>query len=194
MKKLLITGFEPFGGEDFNPSWETVKRLPDTIGEYELTKLCLPVIFGEAADMVIQASKECSPDVILCTGLAGGRAAITPEMVGINLRHATIPDHRGYQPKDEPIAADDETAYFSTLPIRNMAQAMQAAGIPSAVSYSAGTYVCNDVLFTLLARFKGTKTGVGFIHVPYASEQKKQPCMELCDMVKGVTIAIEHLN
>ena len=194
MKKLLITGFEPFGGENFNPSWETVKSLPDTIGEYELTKLCLPVIFGEAADMVLQASEECSPDVILCLGQAGGRASITPEMVGINLRHATIPDHRGYQPKDEPIDADDATAYFSTLPIRNMAQAMQAAGIPSAVSYSAGTYVCNDVLFTLLARFKKTQTKVGFIHVPYAAEQNKQPCMDLCDMVKGVTIAIEHLD
>ena len=194
MKKLLITGFEPFGGENFNPSWETVKRLPETIGEYELTKLCLPVIFGEAADMVMRAADELCPDVIVCLGQAGGRSAITPEMVGINLRHATIPDHRGYQPKDEPIDADDVTAYFSTLPVRNMAEAMQAEGIPSAVSYSAGTYVCNDLLFTLLSQFKETKTKVGFIHVPYATEQNKQPSMDLCDMVKGITIAVERLN
>ena len=103
MKKLLITGFEPFGGEQINPSWQSVLRLPDEIGDYKLTKLCIPVIFGEGAERVLKTAKELSPDVILCVGQAGGRKAITPEFLGINLRHAEIPDNKGNQPKDEQI-------------------------------------------------------------------------------------------
>ena len=106
MKKLLITGFEPFGGETINPSWKAVKALPDEINGYELTKICLPVVFGEAAEHLIRTADELVPDVILCIGQAGGRNAVTPELVAINLRHATIPDNGGNQPKDEQIAED----------------------------------------------------------------------------------------
>lgn len=193
MKKILITGFEPFGGEQINPSWNAVLRLPDHIGDYQLTKLCIPVVFGESAELVINKAKELSPDVILCIGQAGGRRAITPEFLGINLRHATIPDNKGNQPQDELIIIGGENALFSTIPVRKLAQAINDSGVMSAVSYSAGVYVCNDVIYTLLAYFKNTQTKVGFIHVPYCTEQKKEPSMPLEDIVKGLTIAIENL-
>lgn len=190
MKKILITGFEPFGGEEINPSWDAVSRLPEVIGEYSLVKLCLPVVFGEAAEHLIRTADELVPDVILCIGQAGGRNAVTPELVAINLRHATIPDNGGNQPKDEQIAEDGERAYFSTLPVRKIAETISEAGIPSQVSYSAGAYVCNDLLYTLLARYDGTDTKVGFIHVPYSKEQNKEPSMSLDDIVKAIGIAI----
>ena len=192
-KKLLITGFEPFGGETINPSWEAVCGLPTEINGYELTKLRLPVVFGDAAEKVIAEADKIKPEVILCIGQAGGRNAITPEMVGINLRHGTIPDNNGNQPKDEPIIPHGNCAYFSTLPVRKIAEAVNKEGIPSHVSYSAGAYVCNDVLYTLLSRFKNTDTKVGFIHIPYSAEQNKEPSMELSQIVKGLTVAIENL-
>lgn len=194
MKKLLITGFEPFDGEQINPSWEAVRRLPSQIGEYTLTRLSIPVVFGEAAACVLRASEELAPDVILSVGQAGGRSAITPELVGINLRHARIPDNAGRQPEDEPIVAGGEDAYFSTLPVRSMAEAIRKAGIPSEVSYSAGAYVCNDLLYTLLSHFRGTRTRVGFLHIPYCTEQNKEPSMELDRIVQGLTVAIEQLD
>ena len=193
MKKLLITGFESFGGEELNPSWEAVCRLPDIIGDYALTKLRIPVVFGESANVILQKANELLPDVILCIGQAGGRNAITPEKVGINLRHASIPDNKGKQPQDESIIPNGATAYFSTLPIREMANAIQNLGIPSQVSYSAGTYVCNEVLYSLLAHFENTTTRVGFIHIPYCSEQNKTPSMPLDDICKGLTVAIEKI-
>ena len=191
MKKLLITGFEAFGGETINPSWEAVARLPETIGEYSLTKLRLPVVFGEAARIAISAAEEGNFDAVLCIGQAGGRSAITPELVGINLRHATIPDNNGNQPKDEPIAEGGNAAYFSTLPVREMSEAIKAVGLPSAVSYSAGAYVCNDLLYSLLSHFDGSGTRAAFIHIPYSTEQGKPPSLELEDIVRGLIAAIE---
>ena len=189
----LIT-FEPFDGERINPSWEAVDRLLTEINEYELVKLRIPVVFGEAAAKVIKVADEIRPDVILCIGQAGGRGAITPELVGINLRHASIPDNNGYQPKDETIVEGGECACFSTLPVRRIAEAINDAGIPSHVSYSAGAYVCNDVLYTLLVRYKNTKTRIGFIHIPYCVEQNKEPAMDINDIVKGLVVAIDNLD
>lgn len=194
MKRLLITGFEPFGGEQINPSWEAVRALPEKVGQYTLQKLCLPVVFGEAAARVWETAQAFCPDVILSVGQAGGRNAITPELVGINLRHASIPDNKSYEPHDEPIVEGGVAAYFSTLPVRHMTEAMRAAGIAAQVSYSAGAYVCNDLLYTLLARFQGTQTRVGFIHIPFCTEQGKEPAMELDCIVKGLTVAIEHID
>lgn len=191
MKKLLITGFEPFGGETSNPSWDAVCRLPDSINEYALTKLLIPVTFGQAAQTVLSVAQELCPDVILCIGQAGGRDAITPELVGINLRYAVIPDNDGCLPRDESIASDGENAYFSTLPVRKMSDNIKNAGIPSRVSYSAGAYVCNDVLYTLLHNFRDTETKVGFIHVPYCNIQGKEPSMTLEQIAEGLTAAIE---
>ncbi len=194
MKKLLITGFEPFGGEEINPSWEAAARMPAEIGGYRLTKMRIPVVFCEAAEAVIEAAEELCPDVILCIGQAGGRSAVTPELVGINLRHGSIPDNKGNQPKDEPIREGGPCAYFTTLPVRNMAEAVSNRGIPSHVSYSAGAYVCNDVLYTLLHRFENTQTRVGFIHIPYSTEQNKEPSMTIDEIVKGLTIAVEAMD
>ena len=194
MKKLLITGFEPFGGETINPSWEAVARLPEQIGEYTLTKRLIPVVFGKAFETVMETASGLCPDVVLCIGQAGGRAAITPELVGINLRHASIPDNDGLQPKDEPILQSGAKAHFSTLPVRKMAEAIAATGVPSHVSYSAGAYVCNDVLYTLLAHYEGGETRVGFIHIPYSTEQGKTPSMEMADIMKGLIAAIENLD
>ena len=194
MKKLLITGFEPFGGEEINPSWESVSRLPDKIGGYTLTKLRIPVEFGKAAEAVLEKANEISPDAILCIGQAGGRAAICPELVAINLRFAKIPDNGGYQPKDEPIVTDGPCAYFATVPARKMAEAIAVAGVAAQVSYSAGAYVCNDLLYTLLHRYQNTQTKVGFVHIPYSAEQGKEPAMDMADMLKGLTVAIENLE
>ena len=154
--RVLLTGFEPFGGENINPSWESVLRLPDEIGEYSLTKIQLPVVFCKSAEIVIEKAEEISADAIICVGLAGGRDAITPELVAINLRYGKIPDNNGYHPKDEPIDASGQAAYFSTLPVRKMAEAINYEGIPSRVSYSAGTYVCNDLLYKLAQLFENT--------------------------------------
>ena len=194
MKKLLITGFEPFGGESINPSWEAVCRLPSEIGGYTLTKLLLPVVFGAAAEKTIKEATELHPNIVLCIGQAGGRNAITPEMIGINLRHASIPDNDGQQPLDEPILPQGDCAFFSTLPVRSTSEKIQAEGIPSRVSYSAGAYVCNDLLYTLLAHFHGSETKVGFLHIPYSTEQNKEPSMDLNNIVKGLTVAIEALD
>lgn len=194
MKKLLITGFEPFGGEEINPSWEAVSLLPDRINEYEITKLLIPVVFGVAADRVIEAAAEICPDVIISVGQAGGRDAITPELLGINLRYASIPDNEGNQPKDETIRAGGENAYFSTLPVRKMVEAINAAKIPSRVSYSAGAYVCNDLYYTLLSHFGESSTRVGFIHIPYSVEQNKEPSMELDTIVRALIIAVESID
>lgn len=194
MKKLLICGFMPFGGESINPSWEAVDRLPAEIGGYTLTKLRIPVVFGEAYREVLDMAEEISPDAILCIGQAGGRGGITPELVGINLRYAKIPDNKGNQPMDEPVVTGGNVAYFSTLPVRKMVEAIKAAGLPSELSYSAGAYVCNDLLYSLLRRFEGTETRVAFIHVPYIPEQEKAPSFPLSDIVRGLAIAVEHLD
>jgi pyroglutamyl-peptidase len=194
MKKLLITGFEPFGGESINPSWEAVMRLPDEINGYKISKLLIPVVFGEAAGRVLDVAEELLPDVILSVGQAGGRNAITVELVAINLRHATIPDNSSAQPQDEPINKNGPNAYFSTMPVRKIANAIRSSGISADVSYSAGTYVCNDVLYTLLDHYSGKSTRVGFIHIPYCKEQCKEPAMDLDDVVKGLMVAIQNLD
>ncbi|MBR2380889.1 MAG: pyroglutamyl-peptidase I [Clostridia bacterium] len=194
MKKLLITGFEPFGAEKINPSWEAVCRLPDKISEYSIHKLLLPVVFREAARMVIEEADKISADVIISVGQAGGRNAITPELVGINLRNAKILDNCGNQPKDETIIVGGADAHFSTLPVRKIADMINESGIPSQVSYSAGTFVCNDVLYTLLAHYKNTEVLVGFIHVPFCSEQGKELSMPLDDIANALIIAIEGID
>ncbi|MBO7304668.1 MAG: pyroglutamyl-peptidase I [Clostridia bacterium] len=194
MKKLLITGFEAFGGERINPSWEAVSRLPEEIGKYSVIKLCIPVEYGRAAEKVISVADRVLPDVILCVGQAGGRAAVTPELVGINLRHSELSDNAGYQPSDEPIIRGGAAAYFSTLPVRKMADAVNAKGIPAKVSYSAGAYVCNDTLYTLLAHFENSPTRVGFIHIPYCTAQAKEPAMEIGDIILALTVAVESIE
>ena len=147
--KVLITGFDPFGGESINPSWEAVNRLPDRIGNCVLTKLQIPTVFEKAAQMVLRAAEEIRPDVIISVGQAGGRSGVTPEVIGINLREARIPDNEGNQPEAVPVCKDGPAAYFSTLPVRDMVKAVSEAGIPASLSYSAGAFVCTTVVSSM---------------------------------------------
>lgn len=192
MKKLLITGFDPFGGETINPSWEAVKRLPKEIGAYELYKLQIHTVFGHAAQTVLQKAEEILPDVILCIGQAGGRDAVTPERIGINIRDARIADNAGNQPSDEQIALDGPDGIFATVPVAAMAQAIRDAQLPGKVSNTAGTFVCNDTLYTLLHHYAGTAVRAGFIHVPYLPEQGT-PNLPLEQIVQALSAAISAL-
>ena len=196
MKHLIITGFDPFGGETVNPAWEAVCRLPDTVGDYRLTKLQIPTRFALAAEKVLEAAQADEPDVILCVGQAGGRSAITPERIAINLMDGGIPDNGGCQPTEQPIESDGPDGIFSTVPVSAMAEAIRQMGLPGQVSLSAGAFVCNDTLYRLLRRYSGTRTRVGFIHVPYLPEQAKEgvPSMELCHIIAGLTAAIGALD
>ena len=195
MRHLLITGFDPFGGEKINPSYEAVKLLPDVIGEYELTKIELPTVFGRAAEIMIEKIAEIHPDAVICVGQAGGRRGITPEVIGINLREASIADNAGNIPRNEKIRAGAPDGIFSTLPVREMVDAINAEGLPASLSYSAGAFVCNDLLYSLLYEFKDTEIKIGFIHVPFHPEQAKAgvPSMELVEIVRGLRTAIECL-
>lgn len=192
MKKLLITGFDPFGGETVNPAWEAVKRLPDTAGEYVLCKLEIPTVYGAAAQKVLDAARELKPDVILCIGQAGGRNDVTPERIGINLRLARIPDNAGNRPEGEPVVPGGADGYFATVPVDRMVQAIRDAGYPASVSNTAGTFVCNDVLYTVLHACLGTNVRAGFLHVPFLPEQG-QPSLPLEDTVKALEAAISAL-
>ena len=197
-RKILVTGFQPFGGESMNPAWEAVSRLPDTIGDATVTKVEVPVVFGRGPEAVERAVEEVEPDLVLCVGQAGGRAKITPEVVGINYADARIPDNDGCQPVAERIVDGGPDAYFATLPVKAMVQAMQEAGVPAEVSYTAGTYVCNDVMYSLLHTLATRHPGVrgGFLHVPYATEQATHlpastPSMSVDDMARGIAVALE---
>jgi pyroglutamyl-peptidase len=189
MKKLLITGFDPFGGATVNPAWQAVKQLPEQIGEYALCKLEIPTVFGLAAETVLRQAEIFHPDVILCVGQAGGRAAVTPERIAVNIRDAKIADNAGNRPGGERIAEDGPAAYFATVPVKEMAAAMENAGIPGMVSNSAGAFVCNDTLYCLLHHYSGTETRVGFIHVPYLPEQGA-PNLPLEQTVQALQAAI----
>lgn len=189
MKKLLITGFDPFGGALRNPSWEAVRMLPERIGDYRLWKLGIPTAFGQGATEVLEAAESAEPDLILCVGLAAGRDAVTPERIAVNIRDARVPDNRGFQPQGQRIAPEGPAAYFATVPVEAMAQAIRAAGVPGAVSNTAGTYVCNDVFYTLLHRYAGTAVRVGFIHVPQLPEQGN-PSLSLAQSTTALTAAI----
>ena len=193
MKKLLITGFEPFGNCPKNPSWMAVEALPEQVGDYALRKLALPTVFGRAGALVLEAAKAFDPDVILCVGQAGGRDAVTPERIAVNIRDARIPDNAGNQPRGEFVAEDGPAAYFSTVPVMKMAQAIRDREIPATVSNSAGAYVCNDTLYTLLHAYAGTETRVGFIHVPNTPE-RGSPSLPLEKIVAALVAAIQNLD
>ncbi len=190
MRKLLITGFDPFGENAVNPSWEAVQGLPETVGDFAVCKLMLPTVFGEAAALAVAAAEREKPDVILCVGLAGERHAVTPERIAVNIRDARIADNAGFQPQGRKVAEDGPAAYFATVPVEAMCQAIRVAGLPAAVSNTAGTFVCNDVLYSLLHRYHGTQTRVGFIHVPCLPEQG-EPNLPLEKTVAALAAAIQ---
>jgi len=173
---VLITGFEPFGGETVNPSWTAVRMLQGArIGGYRVETCCLPVIFGRARACLRKAIADNRPALIICVGQAGGRAQISLERIAINVDDARTPDNAGNSPVDAAIVPDGPAAYFSTLPIKRLRAELHHAGIPAEISQSAGTFVCNHVFYGLmhvLAKRRGLRGG--FVHIPYSPEQAAQ--------------------
>lgn len=196
--KVLVTGFEPFGGEKINPALAAVKLLPKEINGAQVIVRELPTVFRKSIDVLFSEIEKVNPDVVICVGQAGGRFAISVERVAINVDDARIPDNEGNQPVDEPIFPDGENAYFSTLPIKRIVEAIKKEKIPAEVSNTAGTYVCNHVMYGVLyyASKKKPNMKAGFIHVPYLFEQvvdkKNTPAMGLNEIVRALTIAIEQ--
>lgn len=199
--KLLLTGFDPFGGETINPAWEAVKRVSDKVGDVEVVKLMVPTVFYKSIDTVAAAIEKEKPDAVLCIGQAGGRFDLNPERVAININDARIPDNEGNQPLDGPVFADGETAYFATLPIKAMAEEIRKAGVPASVSNTAGTYVCNHlmygVLYTLANKYPGVRGG--FMHVPFITSQvinRKPiaPSLSLEQIVTGIEAAVKAIG
>jgi len=195
--KVLITGFEPFGGEKINPSLEAVKMIPEKISGADVVKVSIPVVFGRSIEILEDFIKKEKPDVVICVGQAGGRFEISVERVAINIDDARIADNDGNQPIDEKIFEDGESAYFSTLPIKAMVEEMRNGSVPSAVSNTAGTYVCNNIMYGLLylAQKKYSNIRGGFIHVPFIPEQviakPSTPYMSLEQIAKGLTLAVK---
>lgn len=197
--KILVTGFDPFGGENINPSIEAVKKLPENIAGAEIIKLEVPTVIGKSIEKIKEKLEEVHPDVVLSIGQAGGRTDIGVERIGINCDDCKIKDNEGNQPIDEKIITDGPAAYFSTLPIKAMVKNIKAGGVPASVSNTAGTFICNHVLYGVLhlqaSKYKEMRAG--FIHIPFLPEQvvekKNMPSMTLESIVKGLTLAIEAI-
>lgn len=194
--KIIVTGFDPFGGEKINPSIECVKALPEIEG-VELIRLELPTVFKESAKRLNEVINEVKPDAVLSVGQAGGRPGITMERIAINVDDARIPDNISQQPIDETIQTKGAAAYFSTLPIKRIVKAIREAGIPVEVSNSAGTFVCNHIMYQAL--FAATKADkpfkAGFMHIPFIPEQTTdKPSLPLEESTKALQIAIETIR
>ncbi len=191
-----MTGFAPFGGEKTNPSWEAVKLLPDGMNDIEIVKELLPVTFADAGKLVCEAIDRHAPHCVLCVGQAGGRSGITVERVAININDADIADNAGVTLCDVPCVPNGPAAYFSTLPIKEIVSAVRFAGIPAFISNSAGTYVCNHVLYHALHHSAVHQRAVQtvFIHVPFLPEQTVDKngiaSMSLAEIVKALEIAV----
>lgn len=198
MKTVLMTAFEPFGGETVNPSWEAVRALEGKqIGGATIVIRQLPVVFSEVLNVLNQALEELKPDAVLSVGQAGGRSDITVERIGINVDDARIPDNAGNQPVDEPIVAGGPAAYFSRLPIKAIVAAVREAGIPASVSQTAGTFTCNRVMYGLLHWLEQHQSPAraGFIHIPYLPEQAAlhpgAPSMAVATIIQALEIAVK---
>jgi pyroglutamyl-peptidase len=174
MYTILLTGFEPFGGEQSNPSWLAVQQLDgyQLDDEVQIVSRQLSCVFEKSQNELQKAIEELTPVLVLALGQAGGRTELCFEKVAINFIDARIADNAGAQPLDKPIVPDGPTAYFTTLPIKAMVNSLKQQGIPAAVSYTAGTYVCNTIFYALMHQLKDTpKVRAGFLHIPYAPEQ-----------------------
>ena len=195
--KVLVTGFDPFGGESINPAWEAVKVIKDEIAGAEIVKMQIPTVVGKSIAKIHDKMVEINPDIVIAVGQAGGRFGITPERVAINVTDARIPDNEGNQPIDEPIFADGDAAYFSNLPVKAMVQEIKNAGYPTSLSNTAGTYICNHVMYGILYYIQKEFPNVrgGFIHVPFAASQvvnkPNTPSMAIADITAAIEAAIK---
>jgi len=201
---VLLTGFDPFDREAVNPSWEAVRALDGwKTGGATVHARQMPCVFGDALEALASAMDELKPQLVLCIGQAGGRSEITPERIAINIDDGRIADNAGHQPIDLPVVPGAPAAYFSTLPIKAIVRDLRAAGIPSSVSNSAGTFVCNHIFYGLMHRIAmhpvASSSGVpylrgGFIHIPYLPEQAARipgaPSMSLATMTEALRIAV----
>lgn len=192
--KLLLTAFDPFGGGTINPALEAVK-LVGVVAGVDIIKLEVPTVFGTSVDTVISAIEKHLPDAVLCVGQAGGRTGLTPERVAINIDDARIPDNEGHQPVDRPIAAEGPAAYFSTLPVKAMTAAIRQAGLPSDLSNTAGTFVCNHLMYGVLHHLAKHHPAIrsGFLHVPFLPQQGS-PSLPLEDIARGIEAAIAAIR
>ena len=196
MKRLLITGFAPFGGDKVNPSWQAVRALPDRVGDWELVKQELPVTFRGAPAALFEALDAHEPDALLMVGVAASRGMVTPERQGVNEKKARIPDNEGYQPQNEPLVPGGPEALFSTLPVEDMTEAILAAGVPARLSDSAGRFVCNALLYSALYHLEQTDDPIpaAFIHVPATPEMGLDvPALSLDQIVLALQAAIEAI-
>lgn len=198
--KILITAFDPFGGEEINPALESVKLMKDEIQGVKIVKLVVPTVFVKSVDKAIEAIKKEKPDLVLSIGQAGGRFGITPERVAINIDDARILDNEGNQPIDSKIYDDGESAYFSTLPVKAIVKKIKGGGLPSSLSNSAGTFVCNHLMYGVLYYLSQNEKHIraGFIHVPFTPEQTvnrsfPSPSMSIIDIVKGLELAVKAI-
>jgi pyroglutamyl-peptidase len=198
--KVLLTAFDPFGGDLVNPALEAVKLVSDRIESIEVVKLVVPTVFGKSVQTVAEAMAKEKPDAVLCIGQAGGRFDITVERVGINIDDARIKDNEGNQPIDTSIFADGEKAYFASLPIKAIVEEIRKSGIPASISNSAGTFVCNHLLYGVLYHIAKSYPGMrgGFIHVPFIPNQVVKrpfaPSMSLETIVLGLEAAIRAIG
>jgi pyroglutamyl-peptidase len=195
MKTVLVTGFEPFGGDTINPSREIARALDGRIVAGRMVVgATLPCVFGESRYEMVRLLRAHQPGLVVCLGLAGGRAEITPERVALNVDDARLPDNAGAQPIDMPVIRGGPVAYWSRLPVKAIVAALRERSIPAAVSQTAGTFVCNHVFYALMhaLRWQRQLKG-GFIHVPFLPEQAKrgEPSLPLATMVDGIALAVE---
>jgi len=196
-KTILLTGFEPFNGASINPSWEAARALDGWSGPgFQVVARQLPCEFGRVNIALLEAVEAVHPDIVIAVGQAGGRPEISLERVAINIDDAVYADNAGAQPVDNAIIADGPAAYFSTLPIKAIVQALRLRGFPAGVSQTAGTFVCNHVFYGLMHHAAGSALKAGFIHVPFlpeqAAERPERPAsMALKDIVDGLRIAVE---
>ena len=193
--KILVTGFEPFGKEKINPALEAVKKLDNKINGAKIVKTKIPTVFREAIKKLEKEIEKEKPDIVICVGQAGGRSKITVERVAINIDDATIKDNEGNKPLDNKIFKDGKNAYFSRLPIKTIVKEMTKNKIPASISNTAGTFVCNHLMYGLLYLIDKKYPNIwgGFIHVPFIPEQtlhKEAPSMALDEIIKGLTVAI----
>ncbi|WP_282020543.1 pyroglutamyl-peptidase I [Planomicrobium okeanokoites] len=199
MKRLLLTGFEPFLDFSVNPTMKVVEELDGAvIGEYQVISKVLPVDFAKAGGQIIGLIEEIGPDAVVSLGLAAGRFKVTPERIAINFKDGAV-DNEGNQPVDEPIKQNGPAGYLSTLPIRNMISRLVEEGLPADISNSAGAYLCNNVMYEALHYMEIHKKDVpsGFIHIPasheLAIEHGNVPSWPHRDLVKGVRLCLEVL-
>jgi pyroglutamyl-peptidase len=196
--KVLVTAFDPFDTDKVNPAFEAVKLLPAEIAGAAITTLEVPTVFAKGAAIMEAKMREINPDLVICVGQAGGRAHVTLERVAINLIEARVKDNAGNQPFDAAIKEDGENAYFTNLPLKAMVANMHAKGLPGSISYTAGTFVCNEIMYQLLYLIEKEFTNVrgGFIHVPFSPDQTitrpvGTPCMSLETIADSLVAAIE---